>query len=123
MIWLPLFLTLRPNYKYYKKTYLDIKNKQYLLSYNGNSFIILKPKDKVMCSTGFNQWLDDDEIIYFKDNQSIKLANNVYIHRDIISIDPYTYYWYRKIKKEILLNTRSIAQIREDKLKQLNIKR
>ena len=28
-------------------------------------------------------------------------------------------YWYRKIKKEILYHSRSIEQIREDKLKQL----
>jgi hypothetical protein len=69
---------------------------------------------------GFNQWqFDDDEILYFKQGGDIKLIKE-YIHtRSAPFFDPYTQYWYKKIKKEILLNTRTIAQIREDKLKQL----
>ena len=134
LAWLPSFLTLRPKYKYYKLTYLALKNKEYILSSNDESFITFKPKDKVMPSTGkfgFNQWqFDDDEILYFKQGGDIKLINSNYnlyyvdyIHtKSAPFFDPYTQYWYKKIKKEILLNTRTIAQIREDKLKQLNIK-
>jgi hypothetical protein len=123
LAWLPSFLTLRPKYKYYKLTYLALKNKEYILSTNDESFITFKPKDKVMATTGkfgFNQWqFDDDEILYFKQGGDIKLIKE-YIHtRSAPFFDPYTQYWYKKIKKEILLNTRTIAQIREDKLKQL----
>jgi hypothetical protein len=58
----------------------------------------------------------------YKIKSDIKLIKD-YIHtRSAPFFDPYTQYWYKKIKKEILLNTRTIAQIREDKLKQLNIK-
>ena len=126
LAWLPSFLTLRPKYKYYKLTYLALKNKEYILSTNDESFITFKPKDKVMATTGkfgFNQWqFDDDEILYFKQGGDIKLIKE-YIHtRSAPFFDPYTQYWYKKIKKEILLNTRTIAEIREDKLKQLNIK-
>ena len=82
-----------------------------------------KPKDKVMATTGkfgFNQWqFDDDEILYFKKGGDIKLIKD-YIHtRSGPFFDPYTMYWHKKIKKEILYNTRTIAEIREDKLKQL----
>ena len=123
LAWLPSFLTLRPKYKYYKLTYLALKNKEYILSTNDESFITFKPKDKVMATTGkfgFNQWqFDDDEILYFKQGGDIKLIKE-YIHtRSAPFFDPYTQYWYKKIKKEILLNTRTIAEIREDKLKQL----
>lgn len=122
LTWLPSFLTLRPKYKYYKLTYLALKNKEYILSSNDESFITFKPKDKVMATGkfGFNQWqFDDDEILYFKGDETIRLTNG-YIHtRSGPFFDPYTTYWHKKIKKEILYNTRTIAQIREDKLKQL----
>ena len=122
LFWLPSYLTLRHKYKYYKLTYLAIKNKDYILSSNDESFITFKPKDKVMATTGkfgFNHLqFDDDEILYFKEGGSIKLIND-YIHTRTVLFDPYTQYWYKKIKKEILLNTRTIAEIREDKLKQL----
>ena len=123
LTWLPSYLTLRHKYKYYKLTYLALKNKEYILSSNDESFITFKPKDKVIANTGkfgFNQWqFDDDEILYFKQGGDIKLLKD-YIHtRSGPFFDPYTMYWHKKIKKEILYNTRTIAQIREDKLKQL----
>lgn len=123
LAWLPSYLTLRHKYKYYKLTYEALKNKEYILSSNDESFITFKPKDKVMVPIGkfgFNQWqFDDDEILYFKKGGDIKLIKD-YIHtRSGPFFDPYTTYWYKKIKKEILYNSRSIEQIREDKLKQL----
>ena len=123
LAWLPSYLTLRHKYKYYKLTYEALKNKEYILSSNDESFITFKPKDKVMAPIGkfgFNQWqFDDDEILYFKKGGDIKLIKD-YIHtRSGPFFDPYTMYWHKKIKKEILYNTRTIAQIREDKLKQL----
>lgn len=123
LAWLPSYLTLRHKYKYYKLTYEALKNKEYILSSNDESFITFKPKDKVMTPIGkfgFNQWqFDDDEILYFKKGGDIKLIKD-YIHtRSGPFFDPYTMYWHKKIKKEILYNIRTIAQIREDKLKLL----
>ena len=123
LTWLPSYLTLRPKYKYYKLTYLALKNKEYILASNDESFITFKPKDKVIATTGkfgFNQWqFDDDEILYFKQGGDIKLIKD-YIHtRSAPFFDHYTIYWRRKIEKEILYHSRSIDQIREDKLKQL----
>ena len=123
LAWLPSYLTLRHKYKYYKLTYEALKNKEYILSSNDESFITFKPKDKMIANTGkfgFNQWqFDDDEILYFKQGGDIKLIKE-YIHtRSGLFFDPYTQYWHKKIKKEILYNSRSIEQIREDKLNQL----
>jgi hypothetical protein len=110
IFWLASFLTYYPKYKYYKETYLVIKNKDYILSSNNEIFITFTSKDK------------PGAVLYFKQDETIKLTNG-YIHKDFIPFfDPYTQYWHWKIKKEMLLHTRSIAEIREDKLKQLNIK-
>ena len=124
MFWLASFLTYYPRYKYYKETYLVIKNKDYILSSNDESFIIFTCKDKPSgAKFGFNQWqFDTETILYFKTDETIKLTSG-YIHKDFMPFfDPYTQYWHWKIKKEMLLHTRSIAEIRQDKLKQLNIK-
>ena len=116
LTWLPSYLTLRPNYKYYKLTYLALKNKEYLFFNENESFITFKPKDRMNVPT----WqIDDSEVLYFKDKGDIKLIKD-YIHtRSGPFFDPYTMYWHKKIKKEILYNSRSIEQIREDKLNQL----
>lgn len=127
MFWFASFLTYYPKYKYYKETYLAIKNKKYLMSSNDESFIIFTPCALVPSPSaakfGFNQWqFDAKTILYFKQDETIKLTSG-YIHKDPIPFfDPYTQYWHWKIKKEMLLHTRSIAEIRQDKLKQLNIK-
>lgn len=123
MFWLASFLTYRHKYKYYKETYLAIKNKDYIMSSNDESFIIFTSKDKPSGAMfGFNQWqFDAETILYFKSDETIKLTSG-YIHKDFMPFfDPYTQYWHWKIKKEMLLHTRSIAEIREDKLKQLKI--
>jgi hypothetical protein len=123
MFWLASFLTYYPRYKYYKETYLVIKNKQYLMSSNDESFITFSKDKPSGARFGFNQWqFDTKTILYFKTDETIKLTSG-YIHKDFIPFfDPYTQYWHWKIKKEMLLHTRSIAEIRQDKLKQLNIK-
>ena len=116
LAWLPLYLTLRPKYKYYKLTYKAIKNKEYLFFNENESFITFKPKDRMNVPT----WqIDDSEVLYFKDKGDIKLIKD-YIHtRSAPFFDPYTIYWHKKIKKEILYHSRPINQIREDKLNQL----
>jgi hypothetical protein len=115
MFWFASFLTLRHRYKYYKETYLALKNKEYLYYNQDNTFITFRPKDR-MNGPGFFE-----EILFFKSDETIKLTNG-YIHNDFVPFfDPYTQYWHWKIKKEMLFNSRSKAQIREDKLKQLKI--
>jgi hypothetical protein len=129
-LYLTVSLTLKENYKYYKPTYLALKNKEYLLyDYGPESFITFRPADKVkkmneMRTSGHILWgdlLDDkDEIIYFKSDEDIKLINKHYIHTDFMLLcDLYTLYWHKKIKKQILLNSMSIKESRDYKLKQL----
>ena len=115
MLWFITYLTLKKNYKYYKPTYEAIKNKEYLLYRNDQDFITFRPKDKMDIPI----WVfNDDEILYFKENDTIKLTKG-YIHKDFMPFfDPYTVYWHNKIKKQITINS-SLENMREDKLKQL----
>jgi hypothetical protein len=130
MFYVATALTLKENYKYYKPTYLALKNKEYLLDDSGSdSFLTFRPAAKVknmnqMRASGHIIWsllLDDkDEIIYFKSDESIKLINKHYIHKNFMSYcDLYTLYWHKKIKKQILLNSMTTAESRDYKLKQL----
>jgi hypothetical protein len=122
--------TLKENYKYYKPTYLVLKNKEHLLDDSGPSdFITFKPAAKIkrfneMKASGHiiwsELWDDKDEIIYFKSDGDIKLLSKHYIHTDFMLVfDLYTLYWYKKIKKQILLNSMSVCESRDYKLKQL----
>jgi hypothetical protein len=130
MFYLATSLTLKENYKYYKPTYLALKNKEYLLDDSGSeSFLMFRPVEKIqkmneMRASGRIYWslsLDDNkEIVYFKSDETIKLLNRHYIHTDFMLLcDLYTLYWHKKIKKQILLNSMSIEESRDYKLKQL----
>lgn len=119
LMWLPAFITLRSSYKYYKKTYNLLHSKAYVLT-DSDKFLTFRPKSE-QDNYNFSQ-----EIIYFKDSTGlkgdIKLANGGYIHRDTVILwsDPYTMYWYFKIKKEILINS-SIENMRDNTLSKLGI--
>ena len=112
--------TLKENYKYYKPTYEALKNKEYLLDYESD-LIIFRPAEKVnKLKTMKAKGLFDEEIVYFKSSEDIKLLNSHYIHKNFMPYcDFYTLYWHRKIKKQILLSSMSIAESRDYKLKQL----
>ena len=117
LLWLPSFIIFLPKYKYYKATYLAIKNKEYVLFLYGDRIIYFRrPKD-------LNKpiFANCPEIHYFKDNSSIKMLDNVYLHRDI-GFDPYSLYCFNKIKNQIIFNSMSVEDLRDYKLKQLNIK-
>lgn len=123
LLWLPVFLTLRPTYKYYKVTYDVIKSKEYVLSSNDRDFISFLPKSKELTRKRNYFFIPslDDEILYFKDTEGIKLIKG-YIHKnDFFWFDPYTVYWYKKIKTQIMINS-SVENMREYKLRQLKIK-
>ena len=121
LVWLPTFITLKPTYKYYKVTYDAIKSKEYVLSGNGSDFISFRPNNQTLKNLNYHPHIDD-EILYFKDSQGIKLIKG-YIHKreGMLWIDPYTNYWYNKIKTEIMINS-SVENMREYKLRQLKIK-
>lgn len=114
LTWLPVFITLRPTYKYYKVTYDLIKSKKYVLKSNDESFISFRDDLETLN-------YDDNEILYFKGSEGIKLISG-YIHKNhMLCMDPYSNYWYKKIKNEIMINS-SIEKMRDYKLKQLKIK-
>ncbi len=121
LMWLPAFLTLREDYKYYKKTYILLNSKTYVLTDTNDSFLTFRPKSKQYDISNC------DEILYFKDSTglkgNIKLTNRGYIHRDTVILwsDPYTIYWYFKIKKEIIINS-SVENMRDSTLSKLGIR-
>ncbi len=113
LMWLPAFLTLMPDYKYYKKTYDVLHSKTYVRTNDDMDFLTFSHKSGK----------DHNEIIYFGClNGDIKLIEG-YIHKDQTMFwgDPYTMYWYYKIRKEIMINS-SVENIRDNKLIKLGIR-
>jgi hypothetical protein len=125
LLWFCTFHTLKSKYRFYKVTYLALKNNDYELSRNDHDFITFTCKNfdgeynryyTVCPITGV---INFNEITFFKDGGSIKLVSS-YLHRSfMLAFDPWSLYWYRKIKKEIMWNSRTLAEIREAKLKRL----
>lgn len=125
LVWLPTFIVLKPTYKYYKVTYDAIKSKEYILSSSGRDFISFRPMvtpNNQTLKNFYHPHIYDDEILYFKDTGGIKLIKG-YIHKreGMLWMDPYTNYWYNKIKTQIMINS-SVENMREYKLRQLKIK-
>ena len=91
-----------------------VKSKKYVLKSDDENFISFRDN--------LQTWnYDADEILYFKDSEGIKLISG-YIHKNhMLWMDPYSNYWYKKIKNEIMINS-SIEKMRDYKLKQLKIK-
>lgn len=112
LMWLPAFLTLRPDYKYYKKTYLALYSKTYVVKNDDMNYLTFSHKSGK----------DHNEIIYFGClNGDIKLIEG-YIHKDqtMFWVDPYTMYWYYKIRKQIMINS-SVENSRDNTLRKLGI--
>lgn len=95
-------LTLHDCYPYYKKTYLAIKNREYVRYvspyFNSDSLTYFRKANKSL--DFYNSF--DDEIILFE-NGSIKLLGNLkYIHTALYTyFDPYTLYWFYKIRRAL----------------------
>lgn len=122
LVWLPTFIVLKPTYKYYKVTYDAIKSKEYVLSSSGRDFISFRPNNQTLKNLNYQPYIYDDEILYFKDTEGIKLIKG-YIHKrgGMLWMDPYTNYWYKKIKTQMMINS-SVENMREYKLRKLKIK-
>ena len=110
---------------YYKPTYLAIKNKEYLVLINSlddsdtdDSIITFRHKDQI----DLPWWqVCDNEILFFNGSKGIKLLTKGYIHKSVMFwFDPYTKYWYHKIKEQIIANS-SLGNMRDYKLKELGI--
>ena len=87
-------ITLYPNYKNYKLTYNSlVKGEQpFNYSYGGLYYF----SSNVEESSYFNQ----EVVIFFEEDKDIKLLGyNSYIHNCFNMVDPYTYYWHRKLWK------------------------
>jgi hypothetical protein len=93
---LATILTLSTKYKYYKLTYQLLYSGNYVFSTECSTYVgFSKPNQNNLWS-----W-STDEILYFKQDGSIKLIDG-YIHNNLmILFDPYTLYWYFKIEKLI----------------------
>lgn len=113
--WLASFITFRDRYKYYKQTYLAIKDKEYLF-YSKEGDIRFRHKEDI--DDTFNRGLYFTKEIILYDDGTIKLLDGVYLHKSV-GFDPYSLYWFYKIKKEMMFNSMSVVEKRDYKLKQL----
>lgn len=87
-------------YSYYNITYQVILSGNYIFSMENDKYIRLSRPSQV------NNYYSTDEILYFKEDGSIKLIDG-YIHNNItIWFDLYTLFWYFKIKKLIFNQSR-----------------
>lgn len=113
-LWFISYLTLKDSYKYYKVSYLAIKNKTYIFKSKTDTYITFtKPKDIN------NKYLVSDSIYFNIESECIKLIND-YIHKGrIVIFDPYSLYWYYKIKNVMMENSKSLQEIRNEKLNEI----
>ena len=81
-------------YRLYRKTFETISTGKYLINEAFKPMaVFMDPKDSSIAS-------DSDKIIIFEDG-SIKLLGHMnYIHlNSLMFLDPYTYYWHKRINK------------------------
>ena len=102
-------LSLLSIHKYYKLTYLALKNETYqFYEKRGNLYYFRK----VLINEKLSLYFGDDDMIFDMDDGSIKLINNEYIHNALFSyFDPYTFYWkiklwnwFKQKKRTLLFN-------------------
>lgn len=97
---LSVVLTFFTTYKYYRLTYQYLLSGNYIFSSENSMYIRFSRPNQVNNTWSF------EEILYFKEDGTIKLVDG-YIHNNqLIWFDPYTLYWYFKIKKLILEQSR-----------------
>ena len=85
------------NYKYFKLTYDVIENYHYVKVNNGFNIETYRTLQD-------NALISKKEVLFFIENNkvgSIKLLSdgNNYIHTSYMMLDPYTLYWFWKIKR------------------------
>lgn len=99
-------LTLSYKYKLYKETYLLLKNKEYTHFIDDNERILV--------------FYDNNKSIYWnKLDSTVKLTDNYIFNNYVTKFDPYTLYWKYKLKKEFFNVTKTIEEIRDEKLNKI----
>lgn len=116
-------MTLSSKYKNYKETYLLLNS--YKLADNDDKYITLASEEEINRFGGANnaglnmRYLFTKEIYYEKKSGTIKLNDGYIFNNFMTYYDPYTLYWYYKLKKGFLRKTMSLAELREEKLNKL----
>ena len=98
LIWVIINVSVNYNdYKFYKRTYKAIMNREYVLVRDGHEIeTYRRPVDS-------NNFSNDEILFFFREGKidSIKLLSNGlnYIHKSSRQVDPYCLYWFKKIMK------------------------
>lgn len=111
-------LTNTVKYKFYRKTYLALKNNEYTVIENSPSYIKFRRNDKLESKTYLYHYINDD--IYIN-NKDIKLIEGHLLYSLLTFMDPYSWYYYNRIRKQIKLKSLSKEDLRDYKLKNLGI--
>lgn len=110
VLWFATFMTNVSKYKYYKPTYLAIKNRVYINTIRDNDEMrFVKDDDE-------NHFSYND--IRLDSDRSLKLIEGGYIFLTV-GFDPYSIYWFYKIKNEMKWQTMTLAEQRDYKLNQI----
>lgn len=106
-------LTNTVKYKFYRKTYLALKNNEYTVIENSPNYIKFRRNDK----------LDSNSYIYITDDiyYSDKLIEGYLFYTLLTFVDPYSWYYYNRIRKQIKIKSLSKEDLRDYKLKNLGI--
>lgn len=116
-------MALLSKYKNYKETYLLLNS--YKLVENNDKYITLASEEEInrfgfASNTGlYMRYLFTKEIYYDKKDGTIKLNHSYIFNNFMTYCDPYTLYWYYKLKKGFLRKGMSLAELREEKLNKL----
>ena len=111
-------LTNMVKYKFYRKTYLALKNNEYTVIENTPNYIKFRRNDKLESKTYIYHHINDD--IYYLD-KDIKLIEGYLFYSLLTFVDPYSWYYYNRIRKQIKLKSLSKEDLRDYKLKNLGI--
>ena len=109
-------LTNMGKYKFYRKTYLALKNNEYTVIENSPNYIRFRRNDKL--ESYIYHYITDD--IYYSD-KDIKLIERHLFYSLLTFVDPYSWYYYNRIRKQIKLKSLSKEDLRDYKLKNLGI--
>jgi len=105
-------LTSKQDYKYYKSRYDMLVSGQLKFSYAWGGQYYFNEKGALTLYSFMS-----NDLIFFTDRGSIKLADVIYIHYGLfLYFDPYAFHWHKKYMKWFKANKEEFDRLNVDKL-------